>query len=237
MPGVLIFCATVVAYLPALTGGFIWDDDAHVTANPSIVGSLGLARIWISPAANYFPLTTSTFWVIHALWGLNPLPYHVINVLLHAGSAVLLWLVLARWHLRGAWLGALFWALHPVQVESAAWISELKNTQSAVFYLLAIWCFLRWVEAEPPRDHGVRWVYYVLAWLGAVLAILSKSSTVMLPVVLGLCWWWTRGRWRWRYVLWLAPFLLVSAAAGAWTIWEQEFHSGALGPDWNQTLP
>jgi hypothetical protein len=195
----IVFAAVLAAYLPVWHAGFIWDDDSHVTANPSIVGSLGLARIWTSPAANYFPLTTSTFWVIHALWDLNPLPYHVVDVLFHAACAVLLWLVLRRLRVRGAWLGAMLWALHPVQVESAAWIAETKNTQSGIFYLLAIWCFLRWVEAEPPRDHGRSYWAYALAWVCAVLAILSKASTVMLPVVLGLCWWWTRDRWRYAH--------------------------------------
>ena len=230
-----MFGATVVAYLPSLRGEFLWDDDAHVTANPSIVGTLGLARIWMSSAANYFPLTTSTLWVIHALWGLKPLPYHVTDVLLHAASAGLLWLVLRRLRVPGAWFGAMLWALHPVQVESAAWISEIKNTQSAVFFLLATWCFLRWIEAEAPQDHGDRWGYYVFAWLGTALAILSMASTVMLPVVFGLCWWWMRGRWRWRYLFWLLPFLAISITVSAWTIWEQKFHSGALGQDWNQT--
>ena len=229
----IMFAAVLAAYVPVRHAGFIWDDDSHVTANPSIVGSLGLARIWTSPAANYFPLTTSTFWVIHALWGLQPRPYHLIDVLFHAASAALLWLVLRRLRVRGAWLGAMLWALHPVQVESAAWISETKNTQSAIFYLLAIWCFLQWIEADPSRDHGGRYGFYGLAWGCAGLAILSKASTVMLPVVLGLCWWWAKGRWRWRYALWLAPFLAISAAASGWTIWEQQFHAGAVGPDWS----
>jgi tetratricopeptide (TPR) repeat protein len=161
----------------------------------------------------------------------------VIDVLFHAAGAVLLWQVLRRLRVRGAWLGALLWALHPVQVESAAWISELKNTQSAIFYLLAIWFFVQWVDAEPSSGERGPLGRYGLALLCAVLAILSKASTVMLPVVLGLCWWWTQGRWRWRNVFWLAPFLLISAAASAWTIWEQKFHAGALGVDWNQTGP
>lgn len=232
-----VFAAVLLAYQPVWHAGFMWDDDSHVTANPCIVGPLGFKGIWTSTAANYFPLVTSTFWVLHALWGLDPLPYHVVDVLFHAAGAVLLWQVLRRLRVRGAWLGALLWALHPVQVESAAWISELKNTQSAIFYLLAIWFFMQWVDAEPSAGKRGPLGRYALALLCAVLAILSKASTVMLPVVLGLCWWWTQGRWRWRNVFWLAPFLLISAVASAWTIWEQKFHSGALGLDWNQTGP
>jgi len=235
LPLAIMIVAVLAAYLPMRHAGFIWDDDSHVTANPSIVGSLGLARIWTSPAANYFPLTTSTFWVIHALWGVNPLPYHVVDVLLHAASAILLWQVLRRLRVSGAWLGAMLWALHPVQVESAAWIAETKNTQSAVFYLLAIWLFVRWLEAEPAVGPARRFACFLGAWLCAGLAILSKASTVMLPVVLGLCWWWVRGRWRWRDALWLLPFLAISVTASAWTIWEQQYHAGAIGQAWDQT--
>ena len=127
--------------------GFIWDDDDHLTRNPCIVGPLGFGAIWTTSRAVYYPLVLTTFWVWHAIWGLNPLPYHVLNVAMHAACAVLLWRVLRRLQVAGAWLGAAFWALHPVQVESAAWITELKNTQSCFFYLLAILFFLRSVEA------------------------------------------------------------------------------------------
>ncbi|HUJ45415.1 MAG TPA: tetratricopeptide repeat protein [Opitutaceae bacterium] len=232
----IVFAAVLAAYLPVWHAGFIWDDDSNLTANPCIVGPLGFAGIWTSPAGFYFPLVTTCLWVQHALWGLAPTPYHVVNVLFHVLGAVLLWLVLRRLRTRGACFGAMLWALHPVQVESVAWISELKNTQSGVFYLLSIWFFLRWVEAEPAGARRAKAREYALALLCAILAILSKTSTVMLPVVLGLCWWWMRGRWRWRYLLWLLPFLVVSVTASAWTIWEQKFHSGALGQDWNQSL-
>ena len=231
----ILFVVVFLAYQPVWHAGFIWDDDAHITLNPSIVGGSGLASTWTSSAANYSPLTMTTFWVLHALWGFDPLPYHMSNVLFHATSAVLLWLVLRRLRVRGAWLGATLWALHPVQVESAAWISEIKNTQSAVFYLLAIWYFLEWLETEPlpNRPRPIRG--YALALVCAILAILSKASTVMLPVVLGLCWWWVKSRWRWRDALWLTPFFLVALSASVWTIWEQKFHSGALGTDWSQS--
>jgi hypothetical protein len=137
-------------------------------------------------------------------------------------------MVLARLLVPGAWLGAALWALHPVQVESVAWVTELKNTQSCAFFLLAVLFFLKWREGRRT---------YPLALLFAVAAILSKSSTVMLPVVLALCWWWEEGRWRWRNAVSLVPFFLISAVASVWTIWEQKFHSGALGEDWALTAP
>jgi len=122
-------------------------------------------------------------------------------------------------------------------VESVAWITELKNTQSCLFYLLSVQFFIQWLCLERPAEN-LPWKWtYLLALLCALLAILSKTSTVMLPVVLALCWWWRDGRWRWKYGLWLAPFFLLSGAAGIWTIWEQKNHSLAVGTDWMQTWP
>lgn len=227
--GVAGVLAIFVAYVRVFRGEFLWDDDAHIYTNPTIVGPLGLKEIWTSGKANYFPLTMTSFWVQHALWGLAPGLYHLVTLAFHIGAALVLWRVLDRLAVPGAWLGAMLWALHPVQVESAAWICELKNTQSAFFYLLAIYFFLRCLprgDAPPAVSRD-----YVLALLGAVFAILSKSSTVMLPVVLGLVGWWS-GRRRWRDVLWLWPFLAVSLLASGWTIWEQKVNSMASGPDW-----
>lgn len=230
----LLGAALAVAYLGSLRGGFLWDDDLHITANPTIIGPLGLKEIWTSARANYFPLTLTSFWLQHAAWGLEPLGYRLVTLACHLGAAFLLWRVLARLGLPGAWLGAALWALHPVQAESVAWICELKNTQSAVFFLAAILCHLRWREA-PPGGERLRW--HAAALGCALLAILSKPSTVMLPVVLGLLGWWKSRRWDWRDGLPLAPFFALSAAAAAWTIWEQRHNSGALGPEWNQTFP
>lgn len=228
--------ATVSAFWPALHGGFIWDDDVHLTANPSIIGPQGLKEIWTTSAAVYYPLTLTTFWIQHLLWGLNPFPFHLMNIGVHAAVAVVLWRVLLRLNVRGAWFAAALWALHPVQAESVAWITELKNTQSGLFYVITIWFFLRWISAGTSAERKVQWAY-VASVLFALLAILSKTSTVMLPVILALCWWWKEGKWRLRNTLWLLPFLLVSTAAGIWTIWEQAHHSGAMGAEWSQTWP
>src|SRR5277367_1265711 len=136
--GLILVFAVILAYLPVWHAGFIWDDDDHLTANPCIVGPLGLKEIWTTNAGQFFPLVLTAFWVEHALWGLAPLPYHLVNVLLHGACAVVLWRVLRSLQVTGAWLGAALWALHPVQVESVAWISELKNSQSGLFFLLSI---------------------------------------------------------------------------------------------------
>ena len=135
-----------IAYSQVFRAGFIWDDESHLTRNPCVVGPLGLKEIWTSTQAVYYPLVLTTFWVLHNVVGLNPLPYHLLNVLLHAVSAILLWRLLRLLQVRGAWLGAALWALHPVMVQSVAWVTELKNTQSCLFYLLSIFFFLKWED-------------------------------------------------------------------------------------------
>lgn len=228
----VLVALVVVAYAGVRNAGFIWDDDSHVTANPCIIGPLGLKEIWTTASANYFPLVLTNFWVQHAWWGLNPLAYHVVTVALHVLNALLLWQILRRLGIPGAWLGAALWALHPVQVESVAWISETKNTQSALFYLSAVWLYLRWL-ARPSRSHVRDYVAMVIC---AALALLSKPSTVMLPAVLLLCSWWQQKSWAWKNAISLIPLFALSVLVSAWTIWEQKYHSFALGPEWDLSL-
>ena len=135
--GAILAC-TLLAYLPALQGGYVWDDDRYVTDNLTLRSVEGLARIWgeIGAVPQYYPIVHTTFWVEYHLWGLEPLGYHLDNVLLHACNALLLWFVLRRLGLRGGWFAALIFALHPVHVESVAWITERKNVLSAFFYFL-----------------------------------------------------------------------------------------------------
>jgi tetratricopeptide (TPR) repeat protein len=231
--GLLLMVGILLAYAPVWHAGFIWDDDDHLTKNPCIVGPLGFGHIWTSSAAVYYPLVLTSFWIQHALWGLTPLPYHLVNLALHVVSALLLWRVLSCLEIPGAWLGAALWSLDPVQAETAAWITEQKNTQSCLLYLLSILCFLKWMDSSnaPTTALGTRRLYF-LSILCAALAILSKTSTVMLPVVLCLLWWWREGECRWRNLLSLAPYFMISLAAGLWTVWEQKYHSGAIGSAW-----
>jgi len=217
--GLLLILAVLVTYQPVWYAGFIWDDDYHVTANPCIVGPLGLTDIWTTRAGHFYPLALTTFWVIHALWGLAPLPYHLMNVIQHAACGVVLWRVLQRLQVPGAWLGAAIWALHPLQVESVAWISELKNTQSCLFYLLTILFFLRWLgSGENGKNYDAN---YVLTLLFAALAMTSKSSTLVLPVVLFLAAWWLERRWQSRHLVLLVPIGLMAVIAAAITMWPQ----------------
>ncbi len=238
----------LIAYARIFSAGFIWDDESHLTGNPCVIGPLGLKEIWTSAQAVYYPLVLTTFWLLHKLVGLTPWPYHLLNVLLHAGSAVLLWQVLRKLSVRGAWFGAALWALHPVMVQSVAWVTELKNTQSGLFYLLAILWFLKWHDqfleresASPgssPTGSGrtSERRALVLSLFFFLLATLSKPSVVMLPFVLALCVWWRAGSIRWRDVFAIAPFAVISTGAALWTIWEQRFHARAIGPDWSEPL-
>lgn len=235
MLGLILVVAALLVYFPAWHAGFIWDDDFHLTKNPAIVGNLGFKSIWLTSAAIYYPLTLTTFWIEHALWGLSPAPYHIGNILIHAGCGLLLWRVLSKLDVPGAWLGAAIWTLHPVQVESVAWITELKNTQSGLFYLLSVLLFLQWSDIRARANAGAHWGIYFLALASAAFAILSKSSTVMLPIVIALCWWWRDRRWQWRNLLYLGPFFILSALASAWTIWEQHHDARASGTEWAQS--
>ena len=243
--GFVLIGLVCVAYVQVFNAGFIWDDESHLTRNPCIVGPLGLKEVWTSARAVYYPLVLTTFWTVHKFAGLSPWPYHLLNVFLHAGSAVLLWQVLRQLNVRGAWLGAALWALHPVMVQSVAWVTELKNTQSGFFYLLSIFCFLKSdaasqgpaISSSPLRRSEGRSLLFASSLAFFILATLSKPSVVMLPVVLFLCIWWRTGRTRGHDLLALAPFVLISALASVWTIFEQKFHAGATGTEWAQTWP
>ena len=232
--GVVLVLAVLVSYLPVWRAGFVWDDFAFVVANKCLVGLHGLKQIWTTDAADICPLTLTTLNFEHTLWGFAPRPYHVVNVALHATSAVVLWRVLLEMEVPGAWLGAALWAVHPVEVESVAWVSELKNTQSALFFLLAILFFLRWLKtslsAGWDRDFGLMLVC-------SFLAMASKSSTVILPVVLCLCAWWMQRRLDVGIVVRLIPVFFISAAASALSLWTQHESLAVDGDRWVRTWP
>src|ERR1035441_10023464 len=160
-----LLALTVFTHWPALRNGFIWDDDDHLTANPAMTLPGGLRQIWTSVAfSRYYPLTLTTFWAGRRLWGLNPLPYHAVNIAVHAANAVLVYLLLRRLNIRGAWVAAMLWAVHPVNVETVAWITELKNTQSGFFFFASLLCFLRF-----ERDKSRTWYAFAFAAFAAGL--------------------------------------------------------------------
>ena len=198
-----------VSYLPALAGGFVWDDRGFAE-EPVIHAATGLRSIWFSPAelereGHYWPLVYSSFWLEHKLWGLAPAGYHAVNVALHLVNCLLTWRLLVRLRVPGAVVIAAVFAVHPVHVESVAWIIERKDVLSALFYLSAVLVWIRFVEQPQPGR-------YALA-LGLFTAgLLSKSVVVTLPVALLIWHWWRYGKVTPIDLLRLAPFAVVAVA-------------------------
>lgn len=222
----MLVVLVAAAYHPAWFGGVLWDDDAHLT-RPELRTWAGLARIWFELGATqqYYPLVHSTFWLGARLWGDHVLGYHLLNIALHATSAYLVIVVLDRIGARGAVLAGVLFAIHPVEVESVAWMTELKNTLSGALYLCAA---LVYVDFDRRRQ----WRLYALALGLFVLALLSKSVTATLPVALLIVFWWQRGALQVRRdVLPLVPWLAVGVASGLLTAWVEHTYIGAHGDE------
>jgi tetratricopeptide (TPR) repeat protein len=223
---IALLAATLAAYRPAWHGQPVWDDDGHIT-RPDLREAAGLRRIWLSPGATqqYYPVTHTAFWVQHRLWGANTLGYHIVNIVLHAVSAFLVFLIMRRVRAPGAVLAAFVFALHPIHVESVAWMTELKNTLSGALYLGAAWLYLRFDETRGRRWYGGATALFVLA-------LLSKTVTATLPIALLIVAWWQRGPLSWkRDALPLVPWVAAGAAAGLTTAAFERSFIGAEGAD------
>jgi len=231
---IAIVVTTLVAYRPALDGGFIWDDDDYVTNNDLLRTGTGLVQLWEPGHTHqYYPAVFTTFWVENHLWGLNPRGYHVVNVLLHIANALLLWRILSLLGIPGAWMIGAVFALHPMHVESVAWITERKNVLSGLFYLLAMLAYLRFdpmrdeeTEAHPPPR---AWRPYAASLLFFVLALLSKSVTCSLPLALILVMILRRQRLRPKRLLPLVPMFVIGFAAAMQTTFLERESVGARG--------
>lgn len=232
--GGLIFGLVLACYWPAMRGGPLWDDPAHVT-RPELRSWSGLGRIWsdVHATQQYYPVLHTAFWIEHRLWGDATLGYHLLNVILHTVSCCLFALVLRRLSYsdsagfglpRGSeWLAAAIFAVHPVCVESVAWISEQKNTLSLLFYLLAA---LAYLEFDARRRRRTYW----LALFLFLLALGAKSVTATLPAALLVVLWWKRGQLSWkRDVRPLIPWFFVAVVAGFFTAWAERKLIGAEG--------
>ena len=222
----MLVLVTAAVYQPAWHGGVLWDDDGHMTS-AELQDAGGLWRIWFDVGATqqYYPVVHSTFWVLNRLWAMNTLPYHLLNIGLHAISAFLFALILRRLSVSTgvAILSAAIFAVHPVHVESVAWMTELKNTMSGVWYLAAALVYLRFDRERRPRD-------YVIALVLFMVAMLSKTVSASLPAALLVVFWWQRGRLDWRRdVQPVIPFLLIGIAGGLTTAWYERTYIGAQG--------
>ncbi len=233
---VLLLVLVAAAYSGVLGAGYVWDDDKYVTENPTLEDAGGLVRIWTEPSASpqYYPLVFTSFWVERRLFGQAPGPSHAVNVALHALNALLLWGILRRARVPGAYAAAVVFAVHPVHVESVAWITERKNVLSGAFYLSSALVFLALtLRATPTQPRALRAGVYATAFVLFAGALLSKTVTATLPVALLIVLWAVRGAVSRRDVIALAPFLALGVVMGLLTAWLEVHHVGAMGRAWN----
>ena len=216
----VIVVAVLWIYQPVLHGGWLWDDKELIAKNALVHDPDGLEKIWLEPTSliDYQPVTVSVEWLQWRLWGDNTMGYHLLNVMLHLLSALLVWRLLAKFGLRLAWLGGLLFALYPVTVESVAWMAELKNTLSLPPFLLAMGFYMDYEERGRKRD-------YFLALGLFLVAMLGKATMVMFPAVILLYVWWKRGRLGWGDLKASAPFFALSLALGCVTVWFLQQHA------------
>ena len=274
IPSALIVLLVFLAYLPALHGGFIFDDDLWMKNLSALFqNTSGLHLMWFQPTAlpQYYPLSGTTFWLDYQFWKFWTTPYHVENVLLHALAALLFWRLLLRLQLPGAWLAGAIFALHPVMVESVAWITERRNVLSLVLYLGALLSYLRYEQVvtgdqpspgsgtagQPSPGSGTAGkcqltrtvsilsritchvsLFYGLAFVLFLCALLAKTTTFSLPAAILLIGWWKRGQIRWGAdVLPTLPFFALALGLCAVTAWLEKYHVRAEGSDFALTFP
>jgi tetratricopeptide (TPR) repeat protein len=221
---VVLAAVTIFAYRPTWHGGFLWDDDAYIINNELLTAPDGWQRIWFSldSPSQYFPLTYSTFRIEHALWGLDTTGYHWVNLLLHVGNALLVWAVLARLRIPGSWLAAAIFALHPVQVESVAWITERKNVLMGFFFLLTLLAWIAFVDKRSRRP----WMFYCLALISYVLALSAKATACTLPAALFLILWLQKKPITMRRFIQIVPFVVLGIGMGLLAVWWERYHQG-----------
>jgi protein O-mannosyl-transferase len=252
----IIILIAFFAYFPSLSGGFILDDDVLLTENGLIMSSDGVYKFWFTAKADdYWPLSSTTLWIEWRLWGNYPTGYHVTNLLLHIAESLLIWMILRKLSVPGAFFGAIIFAVHPVNVESVAWIAQRKNMMAMLFFLLSIFWYLKFLARAPRLTDG--WCpvaakqilstahrplttdhtppptsssfilhpssFYLWYWLSLAaftLAMLSKGSTAMLPILfMGIAWW--LGRLTFRESLRIGPFFLIAGLFTWVNMWFQ----------------
>jgi protein O-mannosyl-transferase len=240
----IIVIAAFLAYLPSLNGGFVLDDNKLLTENKLVKASDGLFRLWCTTEPyDYWPVTNTTFWIEWRLWGMNPTGYHVTNLLLHIVESLLIWLILRKLSIPGAFLGGVIFALHPVNVESVAWIAQRKNTMAMLFFLLSILFYFKqeflppFSQNSPSRSSwppaprlwslasGSSSLWYWLSLAAFLLAMLSKGSVAVLPALLLVIVWWLRPLTKWE-LLQTAPFFLIAVVLAGVNVWFQTHGTG-----------
>ncbi len=224
----VLLAVTIAAHWPAVHADILWDDIVQITDNTTLHGPDALWRIWFEPKAspNYYPLLFTTFWFDYRLTNLNLAIAHGVNILLQALCGLVLWRVLKRLGVHGAWFAAALFAVHPVTVESVAWLIERKNTLSLLLFLLSALMLLRMEGAQKThagiwRAAFTPWPAYCAALVLFAAALFAKTSVIMLPPLLLLSAWWRRGRVTWADMLRAAPLFVMAAVLGYVTVWHE----------------
>jgi len=229
--GLALLAITLLAYSPAWNGKPIWDDDQHLT-KPELRSWNGLEQIWVNIGVTnqYYPIVHTLFWIEQRLWGDRFPYYHLINILLHGGTALLLVSVVRELRLPGAWLAGALFALHPIEAESVAWMSELKNSLAGTLFLSSALLYLKF---DRTRD---RFTFFVSFGL-FVLALLSKSAICVMPAAILVVLWWRHRQLLWkRDALPLVPFFVVGICGGLFTAWVERRFVGAVGTAFNLSI-
>ncbi len=233
IPLLFLIVFTLLAYLPAVTATFIIDDEEYFLHDPLIQSPQGLVPIWTEPLNNnhvwpYIPITRTSFWLEYQTFGSNLPITHSINILLHLFNGLLLWGILKYCRFQGAWLTAGLFLLHPMHVQSVAWIAERKNVMAMFFYLLVIVSYLYFEDTKK-----IKW--YIIALVFFVAALLSKGAAVMLPVVIVFCRLWLHHPWKAFDTIRLIPFFLIALANAGITVWFESYAFGAQSssPEFN----
>lgn len=219
---VIFIIVVFFIYWPSMNGSFIWDDDAYITANPLITAKDGFSRIWYSfdHPSQYFPMVYTVFKVEYNLWGFKSIGFHLVNVIIHIINTFLVWYVLSKLKIPGSWLAAIIFAIHPINVESVAWITELKNTMMMFFYLLS---FMTWFKVIDGEKNGLKmWGFYLLSFFLFICSLFSKTTACTLPVIMGIVLW-TKNipvfRKQWLTII---PYIIFGIMMGAVTIWWEQ---------------
>lgn len=225
--GVLAIAAlAAIVYWPVISRptAFLWDDDRYVSANPLLLSLDGLPKIWFSTESpsQYFPLTYTSFWFEYRLWGLHAQGYHIVNVVLHVGNALLIWLLLSQLKIPGAWLAAAIFVVHPVNVESVAWITERKNVLSGVFFWGALLAWVSFVRFDRLKSKAGR--VYALSFALFALALFAKTTACVLPAAMVLVLWIERKPITAKRWLQIAPFVVWGLVMGLLTVWWEHVH-------------
>ena len=218
LQALVIVAAGLWIYWPALDGDWFFDDNTLIATNSNLRSLQGLWQIWSAPTNYYLPLTSTLLWIEWQLWGNEPLGYHLCNLALHILSGFLIWRLFNRLGLRWGWFGGFLFVIHPLAVESVAWVSEIKNTLSLPLFLLS---FDAWLDAEEKKSSYLRSVFFYCA------AMLAKTSTIMLPLVLLLYCWWKRGRVTRQELIQTIPYFFIAVVLGLATVLLQSQEQGA----------